>query len=167
MGFLGQEYWLESVAICFSRGYSQPRDQTHISCVSCIGRRVLNHEPLESLGSLSTEGLITVYGRGGGWAGSKGWSSVEAGDFFSRLSENPWKEWKIFGLADVSQNPYNYKPKIDWFLEHSLFKIQSFPILVVIFSFLFSCGTFLPSLMARCTRVTGSSLLRKSTDLGL
>ena len=46
---------LESVAICFSRGYSQPRDQTHISCVSCIGRRVLNHEPQESLGSVSTE----------------------------------------------------------------------------------------------------------------
>ena len=31
------------VAISFSRGSSQPRDQTRISCVSCFGRRVFNH----------------------------------------------------------------------------------------------------------------------------
>jgi len=29
---------MEWVAISF-----QPRDQTHISCVSCIGRQILNH----------------------------------------------------------------------------------------------------------------------------
>ena len=29
---------LESVAISFSSRSSQPRDQTHLSCVSCIGR---------------------------------------------------------------------------------------------------------------------------------
>ena len=34
---------LEWVAIFFSRGSSQPRDWTHISCVSCIGRWVLYH----------------------------------------------------------------------------------------------------------------------------
>ena len=27
---------LERVAISFSRGFSQPRDRTHISCISCI-----------------------------------------------------------------------------------------------------------------------------------
>ena len=32
---------LERVAILFSRRSSQPRDQTQVSCVSCIGRRVL------------------------------------------------------------------------------------------------------------------------------
>ena len=32
------------------RGSSQPRDQTHVSCVSCIGRRLLDHQHhLESL----------------------------------------------------------------------------------------------------------------------
>ena len=31
---------LEWVAISFSRGSSQPRDQTRISCVSCIGRQI-------------------------------------------------------------------------------------------------------------------------------
>ena len=34
---------LEWVAIDSSRGSSQPRDQTCISCVSCIGRRNLYH----------------------------------------------------------------------------------------------------------------------------
>ena len=32
---------LEWVTISFSRGSSQPRDRTHISCMSCIGRRIL------------------------------------------------------------------------------------------------------------------------------
>ena len=37
MGFF-QARILKWVAICSSRGPSQPRDQTHIFCVSCIGR---------------------------------------------------------------------------------------------------------------------------------
>ena len=32
---------LEWVAISYSRGSSQPRDQTHVSCISCIGRHSL------------------------------------------------------------------------------------------------------------------------------
>ena len=34
---------LERVAIFYSRASSGPRDWTHISCVSCIGRQVLYH----------------------------------------------------------------------------------------------------------------------------
>ena len=34
---------LEWVAMPFSRGSSWPRDRTHVSYVSCIGRQVLNH----------------------------------------------------------------------------------------------------------------------------
>ena len=34
---------LQWVAISFSRRSSQPRDQTHISCISCIGRWILYH----------------------------------------------------------------------------------------------------------------------------
>ena len=34
---------VEWVAIPFSRGSSRPRDWTHISYVSCVGRRVLYH----------------------------------------------------------------------------------------------------------------------------
>ena len=38
-----QARMLEWVAIPFSRGSSPPRDQTHLSDVSCISRRVLYH----------------------------------------------------------------------------------------------------------------------------
>ena len=34
---------LELVAISSSRGSSQPRVRTHVSCISCFGRRVLYH----------------------------------------------------------------------------------------------------------------------------
>ena len=34
---------LQWVAISFSRGSSRPRNQTHISCVSCTGRQILYH----------------------------------------------------------------------------------------------------------------------------
>ena len=37
---ISQARILESVAISFSRGFTQPRDQSHISC---IGRQVLYH----------------------------------------------------------------------------------------------------------------------------
>jgi len=40
MGFF-QARILEWVTISFSRGSSQPRDWTHVSCVSCTGRRIL------------------------------------------------------------------------------------------------------------------------------
>ena len=43
-----QARMLEWVAIPFSRGSSQPRDQTRVSCVSCIGRQILY--PLSYLG---------------------------------------------------------------------------------------------------------------------
>ena len=35
---------LEWVAISYSRGSPRPRDRTHVSCVSCIGRQVLYHQ---------------------------------------------------------------------------------------------------------------------------
>ena len=35
---------LEWVAISFSRGSSQPRDGTCISCISCIGKRILYYK---------------------------------------------------------------------------------------------------------------------------
>ena len=34
---------LEGVAISYSKGSSQPRDRTHVSCVSCIGRQIPYH----------------------------------------------------------------------------------------------------------------------------
>ena len=40
---------LEQASISSSRGSSQPRDQTHVSCISCIGRWIIL--PLCHLGS--------------------------------------------------------------------------------------------------------------------
>ena len=37
MEFSRQESILEQVATSYSRGSSQPRDQTRVSCASCIG----------------------------------------------------------------------------------------------------------------------------------
>ena len=34
---------LEWVAIYSSKGFSWPRDQTHVSCISCIGSQILYH----------------------------------------------------------------------------------------------------------------------------
>ena len=42
---------LEWVTIPFSRGSSQPRDQTHVSYVFCIGRQVLYHLSLIKISS--------------------------------------------------------------------------------------------------------------------
>ena len=41
---------LKWFAVFFSRGSSRPRDQTHISCVSCIGRQTFFYH-LHHLGS--------------------------------------------------------------------------------------------------------------------
>ena len=38
-----QERILVWVAISFSSGSSWPRDQTHVPCISCIGRRIPHH----------------------------------------------------------------------------------------------------------------------------
>ena len=40
---ISQARVLEWVAIFSSREFLWPRDQTHISCISCIGRRILYH----------------------------------------------------------------------------------------------------------------------------
>ena len=40
---------LEWAAISSSRGSSHPRDQMHVSCISCLGRQILYH--LRHLGS--------------------------------------------------------------------------------------------------------------------
>ena len=40
---ISQARVLEWVAISFSRGSSQSRDLTCVSCVSCVGRQILYH----------------------------------------------------------------------------------------------------------------------------
>ena len=53
---------LEWVAISFSRGFSQPRDLTHISCISGIGRQVLYQvESLEKIGYKQVQRMQCTY----------------------------------------------------------------------------------------------------------
>ena len=40
---ISQARILEWVAISFSRESSWPRDQTQVSCISCVGRQILHH----------------------------------------------------------------------------------------------------------------------------
>ena len=46
---------MELGAFPYSRGSSQPRDQTHVSCIPCVGRQTLL--PLSHLGSPSGENV--------------------------------------------------------------------------------------------------------------
>ena len=62
---------LEWVAMPSSRGASQPRDRTQVSCVSCIGRQVLYHQHhqgsrsrctiTQMYVSLSTYDVVIIY----------------------------------------------------------------------------------------------------------
>ena len=57
---------LEWAAISSSRGSSQPRDQTHISCISCIGRWILYHHATGKPRKLWFKGGQEDCGSGGG-----------------------------------------------------------------------------------------------------
>ena len=60
---ISQARILEKFATSFSRGSSQLRDQTHVSCVSCVGRQILYH-PFSCLKGLDSSLLhgITSWG---------------------------------------------------------------------------------------------------------
>ena len=59
---ISQAKILEWVAISSSRGSSQSRDQTHIFCISCIGRWVLSHCAIwEALLVKLLESLFKIY----------------------------------------------------------------------------------------------------------
>ena len=51
---------LEWVAITSSRGFSQPRDWTHISCISCIGRWILTHAAIQPPGKLRLSNYSSI-----------------------------------------------------------------------------------------------------------
>ena len=55
------------VAISSSRGSSPFRDQTHVSCISCIGKRVLDHLPSGKHEKDEKQGLYI--GEHGCWGG--------------------------------------------------------------------------------------------------
>ena len=84
MGFSRQEYW-NGLPFPPPGGSSQPRNQTHLSCLSCIGRQTLYH--LSHLGSLV---LWLEKGRG---------SKVPV---TFHVSSSPNKFWELKGLPGGS-----------------------------------------------------------------
>ena len=51
---------LERVAMPFSRGSSQPRDRTHVSYISCIGKQVLYHQHQNFSKYVTLKNLISL-----------------------------------------------------------------------------------------------------------
>ena len=90
VGFSRQEYW-RWVATPSSRGSSQPRDWTHISYVSCTGRRVLYHQhhlgsPRSSLVRVSFYCLEL-------WLLTNRFSPLNACGKYQTVSNNFLKRW--------------------------------------------------------------------------
>ena len=92
---------LEWVAISSSRGSSQPRDQTHVSCISCIGRQILYHcTTWEAFWLVWLD--LKEWSGGCGWDG-RGWARPCSGPSEScrELGLGPWNAdkaciWEIF-----------------------------------------------------------------------
>ena len=66
---ISQARILEWVAISYCRGSYQPRDRTHVSCISCTGRRILHPratwetaQVFKSLGGIPRRGLPGSHG---------------------------------------------------------------------------------------------------------
>ena len=53
---------LKLVAISYSRGSSRPRDWTHVSCISCIGRQILNYWVAWEALSIYTSLIFYLFG---------------------------------------------------------------------------------------------------------
>ena len=51
----------EWVAISFSRGFSWPRDQTHISCISCIGMQIFYYQLHLGSPHISVDPLLIIF----------------------------------------------------------------------------------------------------------
>ena len=51
---------LGCIAIFYSREFSQPRDWTHVSCISCIGRWILYHWALQRFTHCHSPHLLAV-----------------------------------------------------------------------------------------------------------
>ena len=73
---------LECVAISFSKGFSQPRDQIHVPCISCMGRQALYQLSLSERQSSKTQKYKCCQGCGENGplctvGGNVNWCTVE------------------------------------------------------------------------------------------
>ena len=63
MGFSRQEYW-SGLPFSYSRRFSQPRDETRVSCISCIGSQILYHYAPPNFCQHTRAGAVTGDGNG-------------------------------------------------------------------------------------------------------
>ena len=97
---------LEWIAMPFSRGSSQPRDRTHISYVSCIGRWILyqtdvSGRALQQLGHMALKTIFYIYPQ-------------------MVVNATLYPETHIL-LQPVSHMPLQLKPHICWALQWMYF----------------------------------------------
>ena len=101
-----KRYW-KGVAISFSRESSQPRDWTHISSVSCTGKRVLY--PQHHLGSPCLCVYICTYSAYNYYQLSKMFSMIQAS--LSKIA--PSHELEHIGL-----------PRMSWYFSWMIFSVS-------------------------------------------
>ena len=97
----------ETVAIFSSSGSSQPRDRTHISCVSCIGRLILYHRVTwEAHLSIYTHTYIYMI-----WRSQHGWDMNGQGGLPSpKVKGKDSCQWR----HNRQQGKWDWKERKPW-----------------------------------------------------
>ena len=102
---------LECVAMSYSRVFSQPRDWTRISCISCIGRGFFTTEPLAAAAAKSLQWCPTLRDPiGGSPPGSAipGILQARTLEWVAISFSNKWK-WSHSVVSDSSR-PHGLQP---------------------------------------------------------
>ena len=102
---------LECVAMSYSRVFSQPRDWTRISCISCIGRGFFTTEPLAAAAAKSLQWCPTLRDPiGGSPPGSAipGILQARTLEWVAISFSNKWK-WSRSVVSDSSR-PHGLQP---------------------------------------------------------
>ena len=109
---ISQARILEWVAISSSRGYSQPRNRTHVSCISYIGRWVFTTKP-SGKPKLSDD-LCSLAFEQNSWSTSKGCSGEVSSSVPERWGQE--KDWSdgLWSPVVVVQSCLTLQDPMDW-----------------------------------------------------
>ena len=117
---ISQARILEWVAISSSRGYAQPRDRTHVSCISYIGRWVFTTMP-SGKPKLSDD-LCSLAFEQKSWSTSKGCSGEVSSSIPERWGqERDWSDG-LWSPIVVVQSCLTLQDPMDW-------RMPGFPVL--------------------------------------
>ena len=121
----------ESVVISSSRGSSQPRDGTWISCISYIGRRAVYHHATWEAWTLLCQGTFQALVVGQGWfcdssvclcnqGNERGWAGATCSDTPSNLERRIW-------LTSGTYWWNQHEMDLDWVKLRQLGELEWFP----------------------------------------